>query len=135
MGKIVELWWIWLIGGAVMVFILLLLIVVLFNKAVTDPHFDDGEEPPDPLMTDQQKIEFNEKLIADDKGWGMGGSFDVSRKLFEHPTIECRFSDLAERMGDEATVNMLMHGVRPAVWRRNMDYPECRSCYVEDPFV
>lgn len=79
----------------------------------------------------------NERIIAAAAIAGRGTCWyphltpEVAAQLLEHPTIKCAWS---RPLGEGINVCHQNHGIRPAVWRRDMSYPVCRSCYVESPF-
>lgn len=80
-------------------------------------------------MTDDQKIEFNEKLAREHGNWRKAA---WTGKLIAHPTIGCIWNIEPGETG----INMCheRHGKRMAVWRRDMAYPCCASCMIEDPY-
>lgn len=76
------------------------------------------------------KVEFNERLFRQ----GKVGRFicnEYSAQLFPHPSILCHFS---RPLGEGPTFSYQTHGMRPAVWRRDMRIPYCARCVVEDPY-
>lgn len=73
-------------------------------------------------------IEHNECILHAVRGVGYFGiPTKTARQLIEHPTIRCYHPRCGDWPGGP--------GPRLAVWRRDMSYPECRSCHVEDPNV
>jgi hypothetical protein len=83
--------------------------------------------------------EENEAILADERSYESGVfcriKHSVVKKLMPHPTIECRFSiDESHPSWKGAHAGWTMHGRRPAVWRKDMKYPVCASCMIEDPF-
>lgn len=77
-----------------------------------------------PLEDDEDvemMIQYNESILK-----GRGGVMpteDVS-SLYEHPTVVCRWSDHRNHGGP-----------RPAVWQKDMEYPVCKHCLIEDPYM
>lgn len=82
--------------------------------------------------------EDNERILADrrnyDPHWGRF-KCEAARQLTPHPFIECRYSIRPGHPSwDGAHAGWQYHGVKPAVWRKDMSNPICASCIVEDPF-
>jgi hypothetical protein len=55
---------------------------------------------------------------------------EIADLLDTHPTIKCRWGDKCNFDYDL----WLPKPPRPAIWRKDMRYPECRFCFVEDPY-
>jgi hypothetical protein len=70
----------------------------------------------------ESPAEQNERLLREDPHPGFFGcSIATAEQLLEHPVIRCH-----------------AHPDRPGVWRLGEGYtnwPQCRSCMVEDPYV
>lgn len=78
-----------------------------------------------------EMIEHNEKIIAR----GTWLKADSTKDLYDHPTIKCHSSKTTEQLASgDYGASYYYHGVQPAVWRRDMKYPICKHCLVEDPY-
>jgi len=79
----------------------------------------------------------NERLLKEwelhnrhSPSWEQISRSDIADQLDRHPTIKCRW---AERCNFDYEL-WLPRPPRAAIWRKNMKYPECGHCFVEDPY-
>jgi hypothetical protein len=89
------------------------------------------------LLSDKQKIAYNEDIILKSCARSSFGRLDPADacRLIPHPYLLCRASKTEEELAKGSYgAAWYFHGVRSAVWRADMNYPECADCLVEDPY-